>query len=172
MLRMLGRRAALLDGGLQHWPGRTERGPARTPRRGRFTATPWPPGRFASSDETSAAAACGSEVVLDARAAGRFTGEVVVVDPRPGHIPGARSVPWEELIADGHFRPAAELAELYTRAGAVPDGATIVYCGSGVTACMNVLGMERAGMALPRLYVAGWSGWSSDPDRPAEQGTA
>ena len=98
-------------------------------------------------------------------------GEVAQIDPRPGHIPGARNAPWAAVLdADGRFRSPEALREHFASLGAGDGDDTVAYCGSGVSACMNVLAMERAGLTPPRLYVASWSGWSSDPDRPAELG--
>lgn len=174
MLRMLGRDAAVLDGGLLAWDaeGRpVEAGPARTPAPATFTVAPWPVDRFASADDALAHAAQGG-AVIDARAAERFTGEVALIDPRPGHIPGARNAPWASVLGpDGRFRSPDELRTHFESLGAV-DGSTVAYCGSGVSACMNLLAMERAGFAPARLYVASWSGWSADADRPVELGPA
>jgi thiosulfate/3-mercaptopyruvate sulfurtransferase len=172
MLRMLGRDAAVLDGGLTAWAADghpVEAGPATslTPRE--FTSAPWPAHRLATADETLAHASSGG-AVIDARAAERFTGEVALIDPRPGHIPGARSAPWASVLGpDGRFRSPQELRDHFAALSA-DQGDTVAYCGSGVSACMNALAMELAGLTPPRLYVASWSGWSSDPDRPAELG--
>lgn len=174
MLRWLGRDAAVLDGGLPVWQaeGRpVETGPGRSPEPTAFTAAPWPPDRLATADEALAVAAAGG-AVIDARAAERFTGEQTMVDPRPGHIPGARNAPWSAVLGpDGRLRPPEELRAHYAALGA-DTGDVVAYCGSGVSACMNLLAMEHAGLPVPRLYVASWSGWSSDPDRPAETGPA
>lgn len=171
MLRMIGRSAALLDGGLAAWlaAGRPLEVGARPPAgRGRTTPTPWPVDRLASVDEVMRASADGGSM-LDARPRERFTGEVTIIDPRPGHVPGARSAPWSAVLgADGRFRSPDELRAHYAALGADPT--TIVSCGSGVSACMNVLGMEVAGLPPPRLYVASWSGWAADPDRAAALG--
>ena len=171
MLRMLGRDAAVLNGGLHGWiaDGREiETGPGRAPTPTSFTAAPWPAHRLASADETVAHAAAGG-TVLDARSAERFTGAVTAIDPRPGHVPGARNAPWPAVLGpDGRFLPTAELLAYYQRLGAVDDAAPIAYCGSGVSACMNVLAMEHAGLTPPRLYVASFSGWSADPERPVQ----
>lgn len=173
MLRMLGRDAAVLDGGLTVWvaDGRpVADGPALQPAAGSFTPMPWPADRLATADDAVGHAAAGG-AVIDARAAERFTGEVTQIDPRPGHVPGARNAPWAAVLdADGRFKSAEALREHFAALGADDD--TVAYCGSGVSACMNVLAMERAGLTPPRLYVASWSGWSSDPDRPAEVGPA
>jgi thiosulfate/3-mercaptopyruvate sulfurtransferase len=171
MLRMLGRAAALLDGGLAAWDGPLESGPAGPATPARSTVQEWPPSRFASADETGAAAASGT-AVLDARSPERFRGEVVVVDPRPGHVPGARNAPWVAVLdpSTGRFRAPDALRRHYAAIGVTDTDDAIAYCGSGVSACMNVLAMELAGLRPPRLFVASWSGWSADPDRPAELG--
>jgi thiosulfate/3-mercaptopyruvate sulfurtransferase len=180
MLRSIGRRATLLDGGLVAWraDGRpTQTGPAQTLPPAAFTSVPWPGSSFADADEVAARAARpeAGRPLIDARAAERFTGEVAVIDPRPGHIPGARNSPWNSVLgADRRLRPVDELRSHYAALGidAVTASSTIAYCGSGVSACMNVLAMEHAGLTPPRLFTASWSGWASDPDRPAALGPA
>lgn len=181
MLRMLGRPAALLDGGLGAWmaSGRPTVGDldewapgagGATTRPVSFTPRPWPVDRLASADD---AARHGAEhrPLLDARPFERFTGEVAIIDPRPGHIPGARSAPWSAVLDDGaRFRSVADLRAHYTALGVTTGSDVIASCGSGVSACMNVLALEHAGFEPPRLFVASWSGWASDPARPAETG--
>ena len=178
MLRMLGRSAALLDGGLGAWiaDGRavavgptTAATPAATST-ARFTATEWPQQRLASADEAAGLAASGG-AVLDSRAHERFTGEQVLIDPRPGHMPGARSAPWVALHGpDGRLLDRAELRAHFHRLGADGSETAVAYCGSGVSACLNVLAMEHAGLAPARLFVGSWSGWAADPSRPVEVG--
>jgi len=172
MLRMLGIDAAVLDGGLTVWDADArpvESGPVAAPAPATFTPRPWRADRLADADQALAHAAAGG-AVLDARAAERFTGEVALIDPRPGHVPGARNAPWGSVLgSDGRMKSPDELRRHYAELDAT-DGQAVAYCGSGVSACMNVLAMERAGLRPPRLYVASWSGWSSDPDRPAELG--
>jgi len=172
MLRMLGHDAALLDGGLRTWTGPTATG-SNPPRPvATFTPRPWPAHRFADADNTGSTAQNGG-VVLDARARERFTGEVAAVDPRPGHIPGARNAPWSAVLdPDGHLADTATLRAHYEALGVNERNAddVVAYCGSGVSACMNVVALEHAGFAPPRLYVASWSGWSADPERAAELG--
>ena len=175
MLRMLGREAALLDGGLGAWvadghPVNT--GDGRVPEPAVFTPTPWPSRRLVNADTAASHAAHGG-TVLDARAADRFSGENAAIDPRPGHIPGARNSPWQSLLdTDGRMKHAADLLDHYESLGLDPahSADTVCYCGSGVSACMNVLAIERLGMEPPRLFVASWSGWSADPNRPTETG--
>lgn len=171
MLRLLGRDAALLSGGLDGWQGATETGPARTPAPASFTTVPWPADRLADAEETAALALDPAAVVIDARAHDRFTGERTMVDPRPGHIPGAANSPWGDALDErGFVRSPAELREHFHALGADRADDVVVYCGSGVSACINVLAMEHAGLRPPRLYVASWSGWSSDSARPAATG--
>ncbi len=173
MLRMLGHDAAVLDGGLTAWiaDGREVRAgtePASPPAR--FTPIEWPADRLATADETAALAASGG-IVLDARDPGRFTGEVTMIDPRHGHVPGARNAPWMSVVGnDGRLRPVEQLRDHFEALGVADQGDTIAYCGSGVSACMNVLAMELAGFTPARLYVPSWSGWSADPERPAALG--
>ena len=168
MLRMLGHDAAVLDGGLAHWTGPVDTGwvaPAATT----FTARPWPAERLAGAEQAGALAASGG-AVIDARAHERFTGELTQIDPRPGHIPGARNAPWSAVLADGRLRAPAALRDHYASLGIAPGDDAIAYCGSGVSACMNIIAMEHAGLQPARLYVASWSGWSADADHPAELG--
>jgi thiosulfate/3-mercaptopyruvate sulfurtransferase len=144
-------------------------GAAAPPEAREFTAAPWPVHRLASAEDTVALAAAGG-AVLDARAPERFRGEVAMVDPRPGHLPGARNAPWASVLgADGRLKSPDALRAHYAALGA-DSGDVVAYCGSGVSACMNVLAMEHAGLTPPRLFVASWSGWSADPGRPAEVG--
>ena len=172
MLRMLGRNAAVLDGGIGLWRGELMRGTGVIPEQLDFTPAPWPADRLADVEETAALAGSDRGLVLDARPAERFTGAVTQIDPRPGHVPGAVSAPWAATLdpATGRFRSAAELRRHYESLGVNETDAVVAYCGSGVSACMNILAMERAGLAPARLYVASFSGWSADPDREVELG--
>jgi thiosulfate/3-mercaptopyruvate sulfurtransferase len=109
-------------------------------------------------------------VLLDARAGERYRGEVEPVDPRAGHIPGARSAPTAaNLTAEGTFRPTAELRERFARLGAQTAAEVGVYCGSGVTAAHEVAALAVAGIPAA-LYPGSWSAWSADPHRPAATG--
>ena len=171
MLRMLGHDAAVLNGGLQAWPGQVDTGWVH-PTLATFTARPWPTDRLASADQTAATIDAGG-VALDARSPERFTGQVTQIDPRPGHIPGARNAPWASAMTDdGRVRSVDELRAYYTSLGVADDVETVAYCGSGVSACVNIVAIEHAGFTPPRLYVASWSGWSADADRPTELGDA
>ena len=165
LLRTLGHPAALLDGGLQAWTGPLETEPA-VPAAAGFTVRPWPAERFASLDEISSV-----PVLLDARAAERFRGDVEPLDPRAGHIPGAANSPWPANIGPGNrYHPAATLRAQLEAVGARPGPDVVVYCGSGVTACQTLLAMEAAGIEGARLYPGSWSQWCADPDRPAAVG--
>lgn len=165
MLRAIGQDAALLDGGLAAYQGELEKGET-SPEAGAFSPKPWPEDRLATIDDASDL----GNIVIDARAPERYIGESEPVDPRPGHIPGAWNLPCREnLNSDGTLRPVAELRERFESVGA-PRAATVVsYCGSGVTACHNLLVMEHCGFGeeSARLYPGSWSEYSSEPERLA-----
>ena len=172
MLRVIGHDAALLDGGLHAWPEPLVASAPPDSDPARFTPVAWPPARFVDAAEVFAAVERGA-TLLDARAPDRYRGEHEPIDARAGHIPGARNAPWvENLASDGRFASIDELRSRY--ADHEPDhGAEIVcYCGSGVTACVDLLALEHAGYTGGRLYAPSWSGWSSDPERPAEFGAS
>jgi thiosulfate/3-mercaptopyruvate sulfurtransferase len=163
MLRATGHDAALLDGGLAAYDGpletdRVRREPAA------FTARAWPAERLASIDD----AADPANVVVDGRQRDRYDGLAPdPVDPRPGHIPGARSLPTREnLDATGRFLQPEQLREQMRAAGVESGEDVVSYCGSGVTACHNLLAIEHAGLGQGRLYPGSWSQWSHT-DRPA-----
>jgi thiosulfate/3-mercaptopyruvate sulfurtransferase len=167
LLHVLDEPVAVLDGGLGGWlaaggPLSTEL-PAfdaveRAPR-------PWPAGRFVDADELAAAGA----TVFDARSAERYAQGDPEIDPRPGHVPGALSAPWAGNLDDeGRFRRADELRERFAAAN---GRGAIAYCGSGVTACHNLLAMTVAGLGDLALYPGSWSQWGADPSRPAETGS-
>lgn len=170
MLRVVGQPAALLDGGLAAFEGSLEttartRPPVVTPPR------PWPADAVVSADDVAALGP--DRVLVDARAPERYRGEVEPVDSRAGHIPGALNVPFAaNLDAAGRFLDGDELRTMYGAAGVTDGAATVVYCGSGVSACHDILAMERAGLGRPSLYPGSWSQWSGDPDRPAARDDA
>jgi len=177
MLRVLGCEASLLDGGLKGWPGPLVSGPSPSPEPATFTARPWPAHRFASADEVAALGSAtpgtgGSGLVLDARSADRYRGDTEPVDPRAGHIPGAVNAPWAANLdtGTGRFKDPAVLRAHYGALGAADGNEVVCYCGSGVSAAADVLGIEHAGLGLARLFVGSWSGWSSDPTRPVSTG--
>lgn len=163
MLRALGRDAALLDGGLAAWNSPLETDERAIPPAS-FTAAPWPAGRLASADD---AAETTANLVIDARQRERFTGAPDGIDPRSGHIPGARALPCREhLDATGRLLPLEALRDRLATVGIDGESEVISYCGSGVTACHNLLVIEHAGLGTGRLYPGSWSQWSHDAARP------
>jgi thiosulfate/3-mercaptopyruvate sulfurtransferase len=167
MLRATGHAAALLDGGWPAYRGPLEQAaPERPPAR--FTPRPWPADRLAGLGDATDPGL----VVLDARDRARYRGDSEPADPRPGHIPGARSLPCRENLApDGTFLPVAQLRERLAEAGVTDAAQVVSYCGSGVTACHNLLMMEHAGLGEGRLYPGSWSQYSHTT-RPAALGDA
>ncbi|GAA5165199.1 sulfurtransferase [Viridibacterium curvum] len=175
MLRWLGHEAvAVLDGGWQAWlaaGGATETGEARAVAPGNFTRGA---SRVATrnADEVLANLATQQKLVVDARAADRFRGENETLDPVGGHIPGARNRFFKDnLAADGNFKsPALLRAEWLAVLGDKAPQDVIAQCGSGVTACHNLLALEVAGLPGAALYPGSWSEWCSDPSRPVASG--
>lgn len=170
MLRVIGQEAALLDGGLQAWTGEYAQGqgPQLSPTARSRWPVPWPDDALVDADELEAHIASGG-VVADSRSPERFRGETEPVDQSAGHIPGAISLPFSEnLDADNTFIDRADLQARFKAANI--NSEAIIYCGSGVSACNNLLAMEAVGLGRARLYVGSWSGWSSDPDRPVATG--
>lgn len=168
LLHVLGEPVAVLDGGLACWAGPLVSEPAEFPPVER-AARPWPPERFVSADQLAAGTdAARDAAVFDARTAARFAAGDPAIDPRPGHIPGAVSAPWAgNLGADGRFAAADQLRR---RFAAAAGRRAVAYCGSGITACHDLLAMHLAGFADTALYAGSWSQWGADPSRPAETG--
>ena len=172
MLRWAGHAAvSVLDGGLQAWKaagGALETGTSVPVA----AAGPYPLGTslVATTHADALLKSLGRVTLLDARAGERYRGEVEPLDARAGHIPGARSRFFKDnLDAQGRYRPAAELRAAFEAFGAAP--AQVVHqCGSGVTACHNLLAMEVAGLPGAVMYPGSWSEWSSDPTRPVAVG--
>jgi thiosulfate/3-mercaptopyruvate sulfurtransferase len=120
--------------------------------------------------DTAATWADEGRVLLDARAAERYRGEVEPVDPRAGHIPGALSTPTTANVdEDGRFRSPEELREQFLAAGVPEDAVVATYCGSGVTAAHNAVALTLAGFE-PVLYPGSWSEWANHPERPVATG--
>jgi thiosulfate/3-mercaptopyruvate sulfurtransferase len=167
MLRVTGHDAALLDGGLGAWDGPLETGDGGPRAAADYTAAPWPADALASADE----AADPANLVIDAREGARYRGETEPVDPRAGHIPGARSLPCRENLGpDGRLLPVDELHRRFAAVGIEAGAPVVSYCGSGVTACHNLLALEHAGLGTGRLYPGSFSQWSNDPSRPVATG--
>ncbi|WP_211880921.1 sulfurtransferase [Pseudarthrobacter albicanus] len=166
MLRSTGRMAAVLDGGIASYPGELA---TEAPQKleGDFSAQAWPKTLLADISEASS----DQYKVMDVRNRDRFEGRQDPIDPRPGHIPGAVNVPCRKnLDPSGRLIPAKRLRENFERAGIVAAGDTIAYCGSGVTACHNLLVMEQLGLGQGRLFVGGWSQYGHATERPVETG--
>ena len=174
-LRVLGHdSAAVLDGGLQRW--RSEGRPLRA------GFAPWAPRQFTghfrpelvrSEAEVGRSIASRSAQLLDARSRGRFEGSEP--EPRPGlrggHLPGARSLPFAELIASGGaLLPVAELRARFERAGLDLSRPVIASCGSGVTACALLLGLEAIGHSTHAVYDGSWSEWGRGDGPDVESG--
>ncbi|MFF0063914.1 sulfurtransferase [Streptomyces sp. NPDC005279] len=157
----------VLDGGLAAWTGPLETG-IPSPEEGTFAPKP---GALPLLDADAAAALARSGLLLDARAAERYRGDVEPIDRIGGHIPGAVSAPTaENVAADGRFLPPEALAARFSALGASAQGDPVgVYCGSGVSAAHEALALEIAGFE-PALYAGSWSEWSSDPHRPVAKG--
>jgi thiosulfate/3-mercaptopyruvate sulfurtransferase len=170
MLRATGHEAALLNGGVTAYRGPLEKGSGSADRSpAAFTARPWPAEKLAGAAE----AADRGNIVIDARDRNRYRGEQDPIDARPGHIPGAANLPCREnLAADGTFLPADELRRRFEESGVVEGSSVISYCGSGVTACHNLLALELAGFAPGRLYPGSWSQYSQMADVDVATGSA
>ncbi|MFJ1588666.1 sulfurtransferase [Kitasatospora albolonga] len=157
----------VLDGGLAAWTGglTTE---IPDPDEGDFRPEP---GALPTLDADGAAALARSGLLLDARAAERYRGDVEPIDRVGGHIPGAVSAPTTSNVAeDGRYLPAERLAERFAALGAGKTGESVgVYCGSGVSGAHEVLALEIAGIRAA-LYPGSWSEWSADPARPVATG--
>ncbi|MBL8323455.1 MAG: sulfurtransferase [Rubrivivax sp.] len=183
MLRWLGHEAvAVLDGGTAAWlaqGGTLETRPgARAPGPAFPAATPAHGAPLAPSVDVEAlqvAMARGETIVIDARAPERFRGDVEPLDPVAGHIPGALNRFFKDnLGADGRFKSpevlASEFAALGVAAGQPGPASVVHQCGSGVTACHNLLAMTHAGLHGSALYPGSWSEWCADPHRPVARG--
>lgn len=161
----------VIDGGLNAW---RQAGLSLTAER---TVRPWPGDFTAQPDDTllvsavalldqiAAAEELPTYLLLDARAPERFRGEVEPIDPVAGHIPGAECLPCSgNLDAEGRFLPAQTLRARFP--DPAPEQELVCYCGSGVTACHNILAAVVAGLPMPRLYAGSWSEWITEPARP------
>jgi thiosulfate/3-mercaptopyruvate sulfurtransferase len=157
LLHVLSEPVAVLDGGLAAWPGElSDELPHPTPVE--RAPRPWPADRFRTADQLAGA------WLVDARSAARYAHGDPAIDPRPGHIPGASSAPWTDNLDDaGRFKSPAQLRAQYPRE--VP---VVAYCGSGVTACHDLLALQLAGVDDVALYPGSFSQWGADPSRPVD----
>ncbi len=174
LLRWLGHNSvAVLDGGFARW--QAEHRPIRSglethPHRD-FTGTPRI-GWVVDAEDVTRATKNSESRLVDARAPERYRGEIEPLDRVAGHIPGAANhfFKWN-VNDDGTFRSPADIrARVRESIGDKAPDRVISYCGSGVTACHNLLAFEHAGLHGGRLYPGSWSEWSSDPERPIEKG--
>lgn len=179
MMRLLGQPAQVLDGGWQAWQAlqtTVESGSPSIPTQLDVTVasvadTHFEERALPGSEHLPSLLEQGG-LLLDARTAERFRGDIEPIDRVAGHVPGAQNRPYQSnLDEQGLFKPAAMLRqEFEALLGTCPAGQVVHMCGSGVTACHNLLAMEHAGLHGSRVYVASWSGWSSDPQRPVARG--
>jgi thiosulfate/3-mercaptopyruvate sulfurtransferase len=167
LLRAAGHaRVAVLDGGFARW---SALGLPIDAEATDVSATTYPvrfdASRLLDADTIAARVAAGG-VLVDARAAERFRGDVEPIDRIAGHVPGAINRPYPSNLEDGRFKPAARLAEEFggLLAGR-PASDVIAMCGSGVTACHHLLAMAHAGLPGASLFTGSWSGWIEDPAR-------
>jgi thiosulfate/3-mercaptopyruvate sulfurtransferase len=175
LLRWLGHeRVAVLNGGLAEWtrvPSRPMSRDVVTLAAGPFAARlrkDW----VVSTEQLAPLVEAGltGRVLCDARGADRFAGQNETIDPVAGHVPGAVSMPFAgNLGPDGRFLSPAQLRQRWTQKLTDPSR-TIMMCGSGVSACHNLLALEHAGLAGARLYAGSWSEWIRDPARPVATG--
>jgi thiosulfate/3-mercaptopyruvate sulfurtransferase len=173
LLRWMGHDdVAVLDGGFAKWlaearPTATGEEPARTRE---FAGVPRME-MMADVNEVAALLGRPDSLLLDARAPERYRGEIEPIDRVPGRIPGAVNHHFlQNLDERGTFRPATSLRRDFEQVlGQTPADRVVCYCGSGVTACQNLVALEHAGLHGARLYPGSWSEWASDPSRPVER---
>ncbi len=172
MLAVTGHAVAVLDGGLRAWIGPVETGPPGELIPAAFIPRPWPAEGIVGHGDIDRMRSDPSAVILDARAAERYRGEVEPIDPVAGHVPGARNAPWADNVdpETGKFRSPEDLRRRYGELGVDGEREVAAHCGSGLTACHDLLALEVAGLRGGKLYVGSWSGWIADPTRPVARG--
>ena len=179
MMRQIGHtKVSVVDGGFAAW--RAADKPLETGNGFPRAVSSYPATSFGAfgpiiaRDEILPAISAGA-VLIDARAPERFEGRIEPIDPRAGHIPGARNLPFSGNVSPdasgvARFLPPEVLRERFAAAGATNDAPVILSCGSGVTACHNALAMHLAGFTAPGVYVGSWSDWSTQSHLPVETG--
>jgi thiosulfate/3-mercaptopyruvate sulfurtransferase len=173
MLRWLGHRnVAVLDGGYAKWTGEARPVNSAVPKPGGARFVGEPRKVWVDADDVLRSLGGPGRVLVDARAPDRYRGENETLDPVGGRIPGSLNRFFRDnLDASSCFKPAAELRQEFAALlGAAPADSVVHSCGSGVSACHNLLAMEIAGLRGSRLYPGSWSEWCSDPGRPVEKG--
>ena len=172
MLRAIGRTAGLLDGGLNAWTADHETGENHRPAQSPAPAAPWPARQLATYGDVSDVPSRTETVLIDARAKDRYLGDVGLGDARAGHIPGAISLHWTRALdpSTGRFRAAEQLRDLFAEEGITAATDVIASCGSGVSACADLVALELAFGHPARLFVPSFSGWSSEAARTVETG--
>jgi thiosulfate/3-mercaptopyruvate sulfurtransferase len=172
MLRYSGhKKVAVLDGGWGKWLSQSY--PVQTAvesRPERVFSPNIQPQLLASTDQVDRFRRSQGFCVVDSRSADRYRGENETIDPVAGHIPGAISLPFAgTLSSSGTFHSRDDLRMIYQSGlGKIPAEQVVFYCGSGVTAAVNVLAMAHAGLGDARLYAGSWSEWITDPSRPID----
>ena len=173
MLRWLGHeQVAVLDGGWTKWQaeGRQTRSGVET-RAARVFNPRVRSDLLMTTQEVIASLNDQTLQLVDARTADRYRGENEIIDPVAGHIPGAKSAPYPENLSGGSSKSGEELRAKYqTLLGDMPANRSTFYCGSGVTAALDVLAIKYAGLGDAKLYAGSWSEWITDPDRPIKTG--
>jgi thiosulfate/3-mercaptopyruvate sulfurtransferase len=176
LLRWLGHeRVAVLDGGLAAWEAAQLPLATGQPQRAARRFIPRPAlVQAVTTAEVERELGAGAILLLDARAADRFAGQNETLDAVAGHVPGARNHPFAlNLAADGRLQPAAVLRQRWAAVlGHTPPEQVVAMCGSGVTACHNLLAMQLAGLPGARLYAGSYSEWIRDPVRRVATGPA
>ncbi|MGA9423131.1 MAG: sulfurtransferase [Rhodanobacteraceae bacterium] len=173
LMRIAGHAGFVLDGGMAAWcaaglPLESVR-PTAVPSDARIA---FDAAQLVDFDELEQCRVDPSMLLLDARARNRYLGEIEPIDKVAGHVPGARNRPFtDNLRSDGRFKSAERLADEFNVLLADCAPSDVVHmCGSGVTACHNLLAMEHAGLHGSRLFAPSWSGWIEDAQRPVAVG--
>lgn len=174
LLRYFGHdQASLLDGGIAQWKAEGRPFETEVPKVPTATFVPHPnPAMVVDQATVDTLRNDPKALVMDVRVPERYQGKVEPIDPRAGHIPGARNVPLATNLrsaGDTRFRERSELKQEYESMGADRAEKIVCYCGSGVNACQSVFALNLAGFTA-LLYEGSWSDWCSDPERPAGTG--